>query len=431
MRLARLVRSVPARQAGIYFASSSLRAGIVFLTLPLLAALLEPEGFGLWSLYRTLLLFLLPVMGLSLHAAIGRSFHRLAAAEMRRLILTCVAFVTVAAAVVLLLAAPWLLSRDSLFSLPSPWLLLLPLVGLLGNVTLINQNLLRQQQRAWSYAAYELAQGLLPYAVGLLLIALAGWGWTAMIVGLLASSLVTALASLWRLARERQIGGPLDRALLGRTLRFTLPLIPHTLGMSVLVMADRLVLERYGSAAEVGIYVVGYTLATALQLVSQPFGNAWSPWAYRQLALPEGRGRLRLAKAIYLYAGGMALLALGWWLASPLVLRWFFAPEYQPAAAVLGWVILGLLLFSIYSTLFPLLSDAGRSGAICLVTVLAVAVNLGGCLLLVPRHGMLGAAWATAAAYAVLLLAMLAMVQRLAPLPWGAALRDLLRRPLP
>lgn len=426
-RLTGLLRSSTARQAAIYFASSGLRAGLTFLTLPLLAALLDPEGFGLWSLYRTLVLFLVPLLGLSLHAAIGRSYHRLDAAEMRRLILTCLCFVAAAALLVQLLATPALLARDSLFSLPAGWLLLLPLIALLSNVTLINQNLLRQQQRPWSYAAYELIQGLLPFAAGLALI-WCGMDWTALVIGLLLAGLLSAGGSLWRLTRERQVGGPLDRPLLGRTLRFTLPLVPHTLGMSVLVMADRLVLERQASAAEVGIYVVGYTLGTAPQLISLPFNNAWSPWAYRQLAQGGERGRLRIAKAIYLYGAAMGLLALAWWAASAWVLGLFFAPDYQPAAAVIGWVILGVLLFALYSTLFPLLSDAGHSGTICAVTLLAVAVNLGGCLLLVPIHGMLGAAWSTAAAYAVLLLAMLVMTQRAVPLPWGKALRDLLAR---
>ena len=75
--LFRLLRSVPARQAAIYFGSSSLRAGFAFLMLPVLAALLGPDGFGLWALYRTLLLFMIPVLGLSLHASIGRGYHRL------------------------------------------------------------------------------------------------------------------------------------------------------------------------------------------------------------------------------------------------------------------------------------------------------------------------------------------------------------------
>jgi O-antigen/teichoic acid export membrane protein len=425
--LLRLLRSVPARQAAIYFGSSSLRAGFAFLMLPVLAALLGPDGFGLWSLYRTLLLFMIPVLGLSLHASIGRGYHRLPAETMRRLIHTCLWFVTAAALLAWALTAPWLLTHDSVFSLPTDWLLLVPLVALLSNVTMVNQSLLRQQQRAWGYAAYELAGGLLPYLIGLALI-WAGLGWTALVIGLLAASLCTALGSLWRFRREDQSRGPLDRALLLQTLGFTLPLIPHTLGMSMLVLSDRLVLERYSDPAEVGIYVVGYTLATGLQLVSLPFNNAWSPWVYRQLALPGGGGRLRVAKAYYLFAGGMLLLALAWWLLSPLVLELFFAAEFQAARPVLGWVVLGLLFAALHGSLFPILSDAGRSGALCLVTVSAVAVNLAGCFLLVPRHGMLGAAWATTAAYGLLFLGILVMVQRLTPLPWAAAARSLLSR---
>lgn len=418
-RALRLLRSTTARQAAIYFGSSSLRAGLAFLLLPVLAALLGPEGFGRWTIYRTLLLFLVPVLGLSLHAAISRSYYRLSAEELRRLVQSCLYFLCVSTGIVLLLLLPALLWRSHYFSLAAEWLWLLPVIALLSNVTLINQVLLRQELHAWAYARYEIVGGVLPFALGLLLI-WAGLGWEALAIGLAATALLTTLASLRRFRRERRAGGPLDRPLLARTLGFSLPLIPHTLGASMLVLSDRLVLEHYGSAAEVGIYSVGYMLATALQLISLPFNNAWSPWVFRQLTDEKPGARLRLVKAIYVYILGLGLIGLAWWLLAPLVLRWFFAADYAPAAQVIGWIILGVVLMGVHAALFPILLYAGRSRTICLVTMIAVAANLLGCFWLIPKYGMLGAAWATTASYVTLAFGQLVATQLASPLPWRA-----------
>lgn len=420
-RLSRLARSTTARQAAVYFGSSALRAGLGFLLLPILAHLLGPEGFGLWTLYRTLLLFLIPVLGLSLHAALARSFYKLTAEELRRLVHSSLVFLLLSTAVVLALLLPALLWRGGWFGLPSAWLWLLPAAALFSNVTLINQGLLRQEQRPWSFAALEVTTGVLPFALGLLLIWLGG-GWQALAIGTLAAALLTASASLWRFRREGRAAGPLDRHLLRQTLAFSLPLIPHTLGQSMLVLSDRLVLEHYADAATVGIYSVGYTLATALQLISLPFNNAWSPWVYRQLTDDKPVARRRLVRAIYAYIGGMALLGLLWWLVAPLLLDWFFAPAFAPAAPVIGWIVLGVVLAAAHSTVFPVLLFTGNTATICLVTLSATAVNLGGCFLLIPGHGMLGAAWATAASYLVLLGGQVLATQLISPLPWFKAL---------
>jgi len=431
-RMQRVLRSATARQATIYFGSSSLRAGIAFLLLPLVAGLLGPEGFGHWTIYRTLLLLLIPVLGLSLHAAIGRSYYQITRAELHRLLHSSLVFLLRGTLLLLALLLPLLLLRDSYFGIAAGWLWLLPLVALLSNVTLISQGLLRQEQRPWSFARYEVVAGVLPFAAGLLLIWL-GYGWEALAIGVAGTALLTGGASLLGFRREGKLAGPFDRDVMRRTLAFTLPLVPHTLGSAALVLSDRLFLEHYRDAAAVGVYSVGYTLATALQLVSLPFNNAWSPWAFRQLANDGPTARLRLVKAIYLYGLGVALLGLAWWGVAPLLLDWFFAPAYAPAAAVIGWIVLGLALAALHSALFPVLLFKGRSRAICLVTLAAVAVSLVGCLLLVPGHGMMGAAWATAASYLVLFAGQLLATQLHAPLPWLAGLVALARpgRPPP
>lgn len=421
-RLSHLARSKTARQAAVYFGSSALRAGLGFLLLPILAHLLGPEGFGLWTLYRTLLLFLIPVLGLSLHAALARSFYKLTAEELRRLVHSSLVFLLLSTAVVLALLLPPLLWRGGWFGLPSTWLWLLPAAALFSNVTLINQGLLRQEQRPWSFAALEVTTGVLPFALGLLLIWL-GSGWQALAIGTVATALLTAAASLWRFRREGRAAGPLDRPLLRQTLAFSLPLIPHTLGQSMLVLSDRLVLEHYADAATVGVYSVGYTLATALQLISLPFNNAWSPWVYRQLSEDKPAARRRLVRAICSYLAVMAAMGLVWWLAAPLLLEWFFAPAFAQAASVIGWIVLGVVLLATHAVLFPVLIFTGHTHTICLVTLSAVAVNLGGCFLLIPSHGMLGAAWATAASYAVLAIGQFVATWFHSPLPWLSAWR--------
>ena len=61
---------------GAYFASSILNRSIPLLLLPVLTGYLAPEDYGLLSVFQALMAFLVPVIGMNLHANITRVYFR-------------------------------------------------------------------------------------------------------------------------------------------------------------------------------------------------------------------------------------------------------------------------------------------------------------------------------------------------------------------
>jgi O-antigen/teichoic acid export membrane protein len=132
------------------------------------------------------------------------------------------------------------------------------------------------------------------------------------------------------------------------------------------------------------------------------FEPAWGPFVYAQAKL-EG-GALTLARiATYAYAGfaaaALAVAALG-----PDLLRLMTPnnPAFRAAAPIIPVVALAYLLHGVFLLTSVGIGIARQARYYPMVTAAAAVANVGANLVLIPRFGAMGAAWATVLAYAVM-----------------------------
>jgi O-antigen/teichoic acid export membrane protein len=124
-------------------------------------------------------------------------------------------------------------------------------------------------------------------------------------------------------------------------------------------------------------------------------------------------------------AVGLAAAVGGVVLARPL-LEALYGAEYAPAASAFA-VLLAALLLMAFSRPYRVLLVAERQQGLDLrILLVSAVVNVAGNIVLLPRYGLLGAASATLASEALLLVLAHAAVRRLAP---GIALARHLVRP--
>ena len=208
-----------------------------------------------------------------------------------------------------------------------------------------------------------------------------------------------------------------SRRLARPLLSFGVMLLPVLLSAWVLDLSDRYVLRLYAGLAAVAVYAVGYKVGMALQLaVVWPFQLAWPAVSFSISHRPGhqetySRTLTYLATAM---AFGLVGLTLGSRLALPLVV----GPAYRDAWRVVPWVALAYAFNGLHYCLSPGVHIAGKTRWFPLFAVGCGALNLGLNFLLIPRFGMLGAAWATAAAFGCLALATALLSQRVYPVQY-------------
>ena len=317
--------------------------------------------------------------------------------------------------------APWLSAR--LLGEPA-YTLALQLVLLntfaIG-FTFIPFHVLRMQNRPGQFSALTLARSVLTLALRLLLIVGYGYG----VMGVVISDVVVTAVLLVVMVRwfAPLVRPVFSRDLLRASLAFGLPRVPHGFALQVMSVADRFILERFRSIAEVGVYSIGVSFGLIPKIALGAFEYAWAPFYYATSREPDGR---RVFTAVTTYGvAALAVMTAGLSAIAPDLLAVMTKGEFVAAAPVVTWTAVGVFFYGVYLLTSIGLNITSNTRYYPLSTSVGAAVNVALNLVLVPGYGILGAAWANGIAYAVQSAIAFRFSQRFYPIPyeWGRITR--------
>ncbi|HZO48624.1 MAG TPA: oligosaccharide flippase family protein [Gaiellaceae bacterium] len=275
-------------------------------------------------------------------------------------------------------------------------------------------SLFRVEERSLAFVLASLANVLVTVGATVVLVVALDQGPIGVVVGNFLGTLAVYLALLGY--RREQLGLELDRGLLREMNRFGMPLVPSALFLWATNFADRFILVKLADTAEVGLYSVGVRIASAMVLLLTAFRTAWPAFAY---SIERDEEAKRAYGFVLTY-----LVALSSWVAAALALLspWLVDaladPAFARASRVVGPLAFSTVAFAGYVVISIGVGRARRTQFNWVVTGIAAAVNVGLCLALIPAHGMMGAAAATAASYAVMFVGMAWWAQRVYPVPY-------------
>jgi len=216
-----------------------------------------------------------------------------------------------------------------------------------------------------------------------------------------------------------QIRPSFSKVFVHQLVRFGLPLVLAASAWFILEASDRYFLARFKGLGVVGIYGLGYKVASILFLVVVlPFQLAYGPFVFYILDKSDVKqkvARLFFYLILCLFAGG---LILGF--SSPLLLRMFAPPEYGRARLVVLCIIPSAVMMGIYYWGSALIHIAKKTHLIALITTVAATLNLLLNYLLIPKFGWFGAALSTNASFCFATIGICFFGMRLFPVPLKA-----------
>jgi O-antigen/teichoic acid export membrane protein len=272
----------------------------------------------------------------------------------------------------------------------------------------------RVEQRPVAYVCASLSNIAITVAGTLVLVVVLEKGPIGVIVGNFSGTLLVYLALLGY--RRRQLGLGFDRGLLREMNRFGLPLVPSALFLWATNFSDRFFLVKLSDAEEVGLYSVGVRVASAMVLLLTAFRTAWPAFAYSIRDEREARRTYAYVLTYLVLVTSWLAVALG--LLSPWLVGWLADDAFAEASRVVGLLAFGAVAFAVYIVVSIGVGRIKRTQYMWVVTLGGAAVNLALNLALIPAYGMMGAAIATLAAYAVMAAGISWWSQRIYPVPY-------------
>ncbi len=181
-------------------------------------------------------------------------------------------------------------------------------------------------------------------------------------------------------------------------LPFTIPLLTSNLVHIVMHTADVIVLQRFGTMADVAALRAVQPVAITNQLVMASFATLFMPLAARMFARKDSQGinDLYWQTAVWIAVLSFPIFLVTFALAEPVTVL-AFGSRYAGSATILALLSFGCFFNAALGFNGLTLKVYGRLRYIVGINIAAAVLNLAAILILVPRYGALGAAAGTCA----------------------------------
>ncbi len=386
----------------IYGLGGVLNRFIGFLLLPLFTAYLTPAEYGIAAILGLITLIVVPIFSLGFGASMapcyfeGSDLQRKAATVWTSVsILLLSAAVLVAAGVLV----PDHVSRLAFGTPGYARLVTLTLASAACSVMYEPLNLyLRFEERARDVVVLSLIAALASIAVNVWLVVVLRRGITGLVIGGLVGQALTF--ALYLIPAIRAVPFRLDRKAGAELLRVGLPMVPSFAFVFILQQSNKYILQWFRGLDAVGVYNIGFNLGMAMSMAVTAFQSAWLPF-FMSFVDRKDEARVLFGRVLTYYVFGFGLLALLFFIAARPVVMIMTQPPFHGAYKVVGCAAFAEFLRGVFLILLPGMYFAREVPFQSLVQAVAAAAALALNFALIPVAGVLGAALALPASFAI------------------------------
>jgi len=403
-----------------YTAAPLLRNALTFLTLPVLTRHLLPEDYGTMNLITAVSMF-----GAILAAGVTNSsirfyfkykdngdilgsmlFSNLLFMILGSLLYTC--FLTVFFGLI----------NDQVFhgGMSLSWLMVATAQYLLVYINATNQTVLQNMHESRGWFANEAVATISYVLLSLGLVIGTDLTWQALLIAGAASETLKTFVSFFRVQHlYRRI---FSLELLKESLLYCWPQIPSSIMAFFYQYFDKFAINRFKGIQQVGILDMSNRFGLILKMAIDGIGGALSPATMDLLTSNTGETKAKLADLQLKVIAVVLMLGLGLILISKELIMMLTVPAYYEAIRVIPLYIychifgaLGLISY------WLIYHDPTKTFYQIPINAIGLLLSTAANVVLIPRFGLMGAAFAMFLSMGILQFAQLVIGFRLTPLP--------------
>ncbi len=400
----------------IYSIAGILARGASFLLLPLYTPVLSPSDYGIYDIIGVFSSLAQVMIVLEISQAMYRYYPDTSIEVDKTGYASTALWFTIGSYAVFVVVGILLAQPLSTLILDTPDQAKLMRVALLslwcGGVFSLLSLLLRCQMQAIAFAITSLGTTIATLLVSVFLVLVLRLGVIGVIAGNLAGNAVGVVLSVFFV--RHNLRWRFDWTKLVEMLKFSIPLVPSSIGAFVAMYIDRIALKQIMSFTEVGLFGIGYRLVSPISLILISMASSLTPLIYANYRRPEAPWEIA---RIFQYSVALALLILlGISLFAREALILLTTPAYYAAADVVPFLALATLLAGMY-IYTPGLGIAKKTGLIAIINILSAILNTVLNFALIPVLGIMGSAVATLLSTIVVFYLNMAYSQKYYPVP--------------
>jgi O-antigen/teichoic acid export membrane protein len=256
------------------------------------------------------------------------------------------------------------------------------------------QNQFRWELKSKEYAIVSLVTSIVTAVVSIWLAYYLKYGLAGLLLGMLSGSLVATILGIIWLRNSFQFR--FELTYLKNMLIFSSPLVLSGIAVWLSQYIDRIMIKHYLSIEQVGLFGVGYRIASIVGLVMIGFQGALTPLIYNNYTkddTPE-----QIAKIFRLFTAASLTFFLMLTLFSIDILKIFTTLNYYNAKSVVIFLVPSFLFANMY-IFAPGIGISKKSHYFIWINIIGATINFLLNIFLIPLFGIMGASIATLIGY--------------------------------
>jgi O-antigen/teichoic acid export membrane protein len=287
--------------------------------------------------------------------------------------------------------------------------------GFFNTISTITFQLFRAKLQSVRFSLLSILRFLLNLFFNVYLILKLRMGLTGVIYGNLFTAVLISILTFFLI--YQYLSPKISISKLKNMLSYGIPLVPGGLSVWVLMVANRYFLEKFSTTTELGLYSLGNRFSGILDFViMQPFFATW-PSIYFPLAKEKDAQETFSRLTTYFLLIG-SFFSLGIIAISHPAIKLIADQKFWGAYKVIPLLVFSVLLFGLFSLLNVGIFIQNKTKYNSLIIGITALFNLLLNFLLIPPHGMLGAAYATFFSFLLMNLLAYLINLRIYPIPY-------------
>lgn len=405
-----------AKDSVIYGVSGVLARAVSVFLLPLYTRVLTPDDYGVTDILMVVASFVHVTIALEISQGFVRYFadSRTPAEKVgyaSTAMIFTVGVYTLFTAIAWILAGPlsqWLFNRQAL---ELPFMISMLSIWVYG-IMYLAQNQLRIEMRPGLLSISSLVATIVAIGTTVFLVLEIRLGVLGVLYGQLAGYMVGAVLAVCfaRPSYRLEFDSLKWREMIG----FSLPFVPSSIAVISGLYVDRVALNEFASLSDVGIYGVGYRLASVVGLLMVAFQSSLGPLIltkYRQPEAPEELARIFRYFMAFLIAAflGLSIFARD-------ILTMLTPLGFHAAADVVPLLVPAIALAGMAS-FAPGLILAKKTRYLSVINIAVAGLNLACNYFLIRQFGIIGAALAGLLSSLIGFTTVMVLSQKFYPVP--------------
>ncbi|HMA61097.1 MAG TPA: oligosaccharide flippase family protein [bacterium] len=396
------------KQTIVYGFGNVLVRMLTFILLPFYMHVLPKAEYGVAILVMTFIAFMNHIYRYGMDSAILKFYEGADDDRERRSILSSGFYLNLITSVIL--SSALLFFKDQIGNLliaanTGNYIRFAAFIMFFDCMSWIPMALLRLKEKPRLFLAIRLVEVALNLGLNIYFVVILRIGIRGIFISTLLSAFTKFLLLSLTIIKELRLTFSWQKA--RELVLFGLPLMPTGLILSAMQLINRrFVIEKYLGTDDVGLYGAGYKLGKFMMLVSVAFYYAWQPFFLKSGVSEDSKKLFSRVLTYFTFVGLYIWLGLTLFIEHIANIhiedKYLINPDYQSCIRIVPYLLLAFVFYGIYQIFLPGIYHKKKTKYIAYNMIFTGIVNVGLNFLLVPRIGILGAAFGTLAGFIVL-----------------------------